>query len=158
MFRTLQIFATAASCLAFAGTASAGTPPPSADLIRSDFAPGELTFLCQQAIAKAQTRIDALVKVPVDSRNFDNTVLELENVNADMADEVQPLSFMKYVSPVKATNAEGAKCEQLVGDFKFAADCVRLALRSGSILQAISGRVDLLVLLDLKSDITLRKQ
>jgi thimet oligopeptidase len=87
------------------------------DLIRSDFDSGELAKLCQKAIDKAQSRMDAIAKVPPAQRTLANTLLEFETANADLSDETQPLTFMKYVSPVASTNAEGAKCEKDVGEF-----------------------------------------
>jgi thimet oligopeptidase len=87
------------------------------DLVRSDFAPGELNQLCQQALDQAQTRLDAIAHLAPAARTFDNTVLAFETTTADMVDGTQPLSFMKYVSPVKTTHAEGANCENITGNF-----------------------------------------
>jgi thimet oligopeptidase len=90
---------------------------PNTSLIRSDYKPGEVTTLCNQSIEKARDRFNKLAKLSASERNFDNTTLTFENINADLGDEATPLTFMKYVSPDKAINAEGAKCEQAVGDF-----------------------------------------
>lgn len=112
---TLALGAT--SACSSAKTADARNPSSENDLIRSDFAPGELAKLCQKSIDQAQTRLDAIAHLSHDQKNMDNTLLALEITGADLSDETQPLSFMKYVSPVEKTNAEGALCEKNVGDF-----------------------------------------
>src|SRR5438309_2102799 len=71
----------------------------SEDPVRSDFAPGELTQLCQKAIDQAQAKLDAIAKQDPAGRTFDSTVLAFENATADLTDGTLPLSFMKYVSP-----------------------------------------------------------
>lgn len=91
---------------------SAETP-----LIRSDFAEGELARICQQSIDQTQARMDAIGALTPAARTVDNTLIEFENATADLAEATQPLGFMKYVSPNKMTNAEGAKCEKDTGDF-----------------------------------------
>jgi thimet oligopeptidase len=94
-----------------------GQPSASGDLIRSDFASGELTKLCENSLNAAQARIEAIEKIPAAQRTFQNTVLEFEKTLADTWDVVQPLTFMKYVSPDKDINKEGAVCEEKVGEF-----------------------------------------
>jgi thimet oligopeptidase len=112
------------SVISLAGSFACSTAPhrglsaidKDGDLLRSDFAPGELTQLCQKAMDQAQARLDTIAKLTLEARTFDSTVLAFEQTNADLSDQVQPLNFMKYVSPDQAINSEGAKCEQKVGD------------------------------------------
>jgi thimet oligopeptidase len=86
-------------------------------LVRSDFKKGELTKACQDAMDKARTRLDAVAAIAPEKRNFDNTVLAFETVNADLMDETSPLTFMGYVSTNADTRAEGSDCEGAVGEF-----------------------------------------
>src|SRR4051794_38532764 len=88
-----------------------------APLVRSQFAEGDLAKLCQQSIDQTQARMDAIGKLAPAARTMDSTLIEFENATADLSEATQPLGFMKYVSPNKVTNAEGAKCEKDTGDF-----------------------------------------
>jgi thimet oligopeptidase len=86
-------------------------------LVRSDFKKGELTQACQDAMDKAKARLDAVAAIAPKDRNFDNTVLAFETINADLMDETSPLTFMGYVSTNADTRAEGSDCEGSVGEF-----------------------------------------
>jgi thimet oligopeptidase len=92
-----------------------------ARLIRSDYAPGELTSLCATAIQRAQLRIEKIVAVAINQRSIDNTLLALENAMADLADATQPLSFMGSVSTDAAVSKEAADCDQKLGQFNVTA-------------------------------------
>ncbi len=88
-----------------------------AKLVRSDYAANEVTNLCNQSIAKTKTALDAVGALPKEQRTIANTLLAFEKINADFTDEVMPLTFMGYVSTKKDIAAEGAKCEEAVGQF-----------------------------------------
>jgi thimet oligopeptidase len=112
---------------ALAGSLACSTPSPSSraaagkdgqgPLIRSEYGAGELAKLCQASIGRAQSRADAVAKLDPKARTVDNTLLELEDAFADFTEETQPLAFMKFVSPNKEINAEGAKCDKDTGEF-----------------------------------------
>jgi thimet oligopeptidase len=86
-------------------------------LVRSDFKKGELTKACQESMDKAKARLDAIAAIDPKDRNFDNTVLAFETVNADLMDQTNPLTFMGYVSTQADIRAEGSDCEGSVGEF-----------------------------------------
>jgi thimet oligopeptidase len=92
-------------------------PVGSPALIRSDYQPGELTQLCRQAMEQTRARLDSIAQVPEDARGFDNTVLAFETVTAAFSDATTPLTFMGYVSPDTAINAEGSACEEQINQF-----------------------------------------
>ncbi len=94
------------------------TEMTSSGLIRSEFKPGELTRLCQAALDQAQTGADAISKLTETQRSFENSVLALESIRAELADATLPLGFMKYVSTDPGIHAEGAQCEQMTGEFE----------------------------------------
>ena len=86
-------------------------------LIRSDFSAGELAGLCKKSLAEARSRFDGIVKLDPAARNFDNTVLAFELIQADLQEETTPLTFMKEVSPDEKIHSEGAQCEVELGEF-----------------------------------------
>lgn len=91
-----------------------------APILRSDFRDGEITQLCKQALEQAQADLDALAKLPAESRGFDNTVLRFEKITADLEDATAPLIFMSYVSTQENLAAEASSCEQTAGSFNVA--------------------------------------
>ncbi len=86
-------------------------------LIRSQYVTGELATLCDSAIQKVDTQVNAVVGLAVTDRTFDNTVLALEGALAEFNDKTSPLTFMNYVSPSESLRAEGASCEEKVTQF-----------------------------------------
>ncbi|MFL5814217.1 MAG: M3 family metallopeptidase [Bdellovibrionia bacterium] len=96
---------------------SVNEPAQAPVLVRSDFKKGELTQACQAAMDKAKARLDVVAATAPQDRNFDNTVLAVESITADLADETNPLTFMGYVSTNADTRSEGSECEGSVGDF-----------------------------------------
>lgn len=103
------------------GQTGAQVPSPAQEppilLIRSDYAQGEVTQLCDKAIADATTRLNAIAQIPADQRSTDNTLLAFENTTADFGDQTNQLTFMGYVHRDPAINAEGSACEEKVGSF-----------------------------------------
>lgn len=96
---------------------AAGPDFKTTELIRSDYQDGEITRLCDEAIAKTQKRLDSLAAVPEKDRTVGNVLLAFEATMADFSDETSPLTFMSYVSTNDKLNAEGSKCEEKVGQF-----------------------------------------
>lgn len=85
--------------------------------IRPNYAAGEIDKLCREAITEANTRLNTIAAIPLDSRTFDNALLAFENSLADFGAKTSPLTFMGYVSPVEATATESANCEEEVNKF-----------------------------------------
>jgi thimet oligopeptidase len=91
-----------------------------AQFIRSDYAPQELTKLCQGSIQKTTQKLNAIAAIPEAKRDYDNVNLAFESVLADLSDQITPLTFMGYVSTDTKLNAEGSACEQSAGQFNVA--------------------------------------
>ncbi|MES2855278.1 MAG: M3 family metallopeptidase [Bdellovibrionota bacterium] len=83
--------------------------------IRSDYKVGEVTKLCDEAIARVNTRLTAVGKIPSDKRSVESTMLEFEDALADFSDESNGLTFMGYVSKDDKVRAEGTACEEKLG-------------------------------------------
>jgi thimet oligopeptidase len=90
---------------------------PATKLIRSDFAKGEVTQLCDAAIASTTAKLNSIAQIPVGQRTTDNTLLAFESTTADFSEDSGPLTFMAYVHTDPDINAEGSACEEKVGAF-----------------------------------------
>ncbi len=88
-------------------------------VIRYQYKKGELTSLCDQAIAKAKLQMDEVAKTGADpkTKNFDSTMLKMEGDLADFNDTANPLTFMGYVSQDEALRKEAEACEKQMGQF-----------------------------------------
>ncbi len=87
------------------------------EFIRSNYAPGELTRLCDASIKSTTEKLDQIAKTPQSERTLKNTLLQFEKVTSDFNDSVTPLTFMGYVSTDEAISKEGSDCEQKVSQF-----------------------------------------
>jgi len=85
--------------------------------IPSQYTPGQVTILCDQAIAKVETRLTAIADRKSEDRTVDNTLMAFELAMADLNDETSPLTFMGYVSMDEATSAEASECEEKMGQY-----------------------------------------
>jgi thimet oligopeptidase len=99
------------------GPAQKTTPPtaPPGGILRSDYAKGEVTALCQASIETAEAELNAIAAVPADKRTTENTLMAFENAMADLGDRANPLTFMGYVSTDEEISQEGADCENALG-------------------------------------------
>jgi thimet oligopeptidase len=80
-------------------------------LIRSEFAPGELIGLCNAAMKRTDDLLSHYVSQDIKSVTFQNTILGIEQAMTNFSDESNSLSFMQYVSPNEKLRAESAECE-----------------------------------------------
>lgn len=85
--------------------------------IRPIYDVGELSNLCQNAITEANQRLEAISSIPKNDRTLENTLLAFENSVADFDAKTGLLTFMNYVSPVKATATESTECEEKTNQF-----------------------------------------
>ncbi len=83
--------------------------------IPSVYKQGEVTALCEKAIARVEGRLQEIAALPANMQSIDNTLLAFETASADFSDDVTPLTFMGYVSTDEKVSAEGSDCEQKVG-------------------------------------------
>lgn len=86
-------------------------------VVRADYAPGELTRLCDESIARAQKSFDEVGKLPPTTRDMDRTLLAFEQAGADFSDETSTLTFMKQVSTNEKMVHEAADCEEKASQF-----------------------------------------
>lgn len=107
------------------GTPPGGAPsreipePPASEaaLIRSDYAKGEITQLCDQAIQQTDTALKEIGSLSGEARTNDNTIQKLEAAVADLGDLTSPLTFMGYVSEDAEMRKEATACEAKLGEF-----------------------------------------
>jgi thimet oligopeptidase len=87
------------------------------EAIPSHYAPGQVTELCDKAIAKAERSLAEISNRVDKDRSIENTLMAFENATADLNDETSPLTFMGYVSTDEAVSAEGSECEEKLGQY-----------------------------------------
>jgi len=85
--------------------------------VRSDYALGEITQLCDQAVTDSASQFDTIGQLPAELRTTDNTLLALENASTSLNDITTPLIFMAYVHTDKKIVEEGYACEEKVSQF-----------------------------------------
>jgi thimet oligopeptidase len=87
------------------------------EAIPSHYAPGQITELCDKAIAKSEKSLAEISDRVDKDRSIENTLMAFENATADLNDETSPLTFMGYVSTDEAVSAEGSECEEKLGQY-----------------------------------------
>ncbi len=88
---------------------------PPFELIRSDYAVGELVRICDASIAKASQRLEAVSAMS--SPQQGSALLAFEETLADLEEETNPLTFMGVVGTSEELQAESFACEEKVGQF-----------------------------------------
>jgi thimet oligopeptidase len=87
-----------------------------AALIRSDYAPGEITKLCDAAIAKMKAKVDDIRdREPIELMPLSGSLYAFEDAGDALSDETTPLVFMSSVSRDAKLRAEGSACEEKIG-------------------------------------------
>ncbi|MBS1984319.1 MAG: Zn-dependent oligopeptidase [Bdellovibrionales bacterium] len=112
MMRPLQL-AIALGLVAGISVHAAPTPR----LIRYEYAPGDIRKLCDESMAHATQRLNAIAAVPTADRRAENTLLVFEDTLTDLSDEIGPLTFMKDVSTDDKLREEGSECEEKSGQY-----------------------------------------
>lgn len=93
---------------------SASGQEPAAQLIRSDYADGEISTLCNAAVSTVQARLNEVAATAPAARSIE-TLLTFEKALAEFGDSTNGLTFMNYVSTNPALRTEGAACEEQLG-------------------------------------------
>ncbi len=91
--------------------------PDPEEPVRSRYAPGEITQLCDAALASATAVLGAITATAPEDRTVDNTLLRFEQAMGDISDALLPLSMMGYVCPDPSISAEGSACEEKTAIF-----------------------------------------
>ncbi len=101
--------------LVLAVPASAAFVPASA--LRFDATPAEVLESCKNAKKRAESALEAIVRLPASARTFDNTPWALDRAGADLSDQTASDTFLKYVSPAAPVRDAANECETLLGQF-----------------------------------------
>jgi len=86
-------------------------------MVRFEYGPGQLLALCDSAIKKTTIQLDEIAHLKPKARKLKSTLLKFESTLADLSDSTTPLTFMNYVSTDPTTHAEGAGCEEKLGQY-----------------------------------------
>src|SRR5262249_10838911 len=89
----------------------------SVNVIESEYPLGKLSELCDQAVAKHRAALDAITRLDPAQRTFENTMLALETMNAELRDTTRPLTFLMDVSPNDALRNEAAACDKNISKY-----------------------------------------
>lgn len=87
----------------------------SQEWIRSDYSPGELTRLCDEAIEMTVQQLDELVAASSSASRKGtepSPLLSFERITADFGDKTLPLTFLSYVSMDEKLSKEASACEE----------------------------------------------
>ena len=93
------------------------SPADQAGLIRTEYSPGEITRLADEATRTAQASLDAIANLPPEKRTFDTTFIRFDAVITDYRDATRPLILMGYVQPDASIASEGMACEEAANAF-----------------------------------------
>lgn len=99
------------------GAAVSSIAASEAPLIRYRYAPGDITRLCTEALAKGERGLAEIAALPAAQRNADSVLVKFDTVLTDLSDETGALTFMKDVNTDEALRKEGTDCEEKVGPF-----------------------------------------
>ena len=109
LFGGALIVASLGSPARAAGACGPG-PAPADGPIQATFAKGELACLCDQAIADVRAKVDRIVAVPKDDRNFQTTVFAFEDALTDFSLRTNPLSFARETTTDATTHDDAVAC------------------------------------------------
>jgi thimet oligopeptidase len=97
------------------GTSGAAQPRTVPLLVRWDLTPAQIAGTCSAQIARAKQRIDALVHQR-SARTFGTVIEALENIEADVNDNLAAQQMLFQVAPDAAVRVASQKCGLAVGN------------------------------------------
>ncbi len=100
-----------------AAAAAAAAPFIPAPTLRYEPEAPELMENCRAAKKRAESALEAVVRMPVANRTFDNTPWALDAIGADLSDQTASDTFLKYVSISSSVRDAGNECETVLGQF-----------------------------------------
>jgi len=100
--------------LSSAASAAQFTP---AGVLRWEPTPAELMADCKDAKKRAESALEAVVRMPAGNRTFDNTPWAIDRIGADLWDQTAADTFLKNVSVSSNVRNAGNECETLLGQF-----------------------------------------
>ncbi|MEQ1917701.1 MAG: M3 family metallopeptidase [Elusimicrobiota bacterium] len=96
---------------------AASTPFIPAPTLRYEPTASELVEDCRSAKKRAESALEAVVRMPASNRTFDNTPAALDQIASDLSDSTASDTFLKYVSISSSVRDAGNECETLLGQF-----------------------------------------
>jgi thimet oligopeptidase len=90
-----------------------GTDPVVNDTLALRFnqSPQEVRDLCASEQKKLKARLDVAAKVPAEAADFESTVAVVETATTEFGNNLNPVSFLKYVSPNEEVRTAADECE-----------------------------------------------
>jgi len=85
--------------------------------LRFDASPGELSADCADAVRRAGSALDEVVRLPASARTFDDTVWALDRVVYDLADQTAAGVLLARASPEPAVREAARACDARVARF-----------------------------------------
>ena len=96
---------------------AASTPFIPASTLRYEPTASELMEDCRSAKKRAESALEAVIRMPAGNRTFDNTPGALDQIASDLSDSTASDTFLKYVSISSSVRDAGNECETLLGQF-----------------------------------------
>src|SRR5688572_25813854 len=82
--------------------------------LKFSYTPQEIETLCAQEQARLTKDLDAIAADPVESSTFEKILLGMEKATTRFSNDINPVLFLKYVSPKSDVRAAADKCETQV--------------------------------------------
>lgn len=82
--------------------------------LKFDYTPETILNLCHNEIEILKNRIDTIAHLESGACNFQSTALELEKASSYFGNKINPILFLKYVSPISEVREAADKCENQV--------------------------------------------
>lgn len=95
----------------------ASPPSDQAGPIRTEYSPGEITRISDEATRTAQASLDAIITLPPEERTVNTTLVRFDEVMTDYRDATRPLILMGYVHTDTRIASEGMACEEAANSF-----------------------------------------
>ncbi|MEZ4751280.1 MAG: hypothetical protein R3B54_11870 [Bdellovibrionota bacterium] len=99
-----------------AGRGATDTGERMHDLTQLNFSytPDEIRSICDQEQDRVNSGIDTIAGLDLSTVNFDTGVLALETALAEFSTGLEPVNFLKYVSPDAEVREAADECEQAI--------------------------------------------
>ncbi len=82
--------------------------------LKYDYTPEQISSLCNSEIESLKLRLDGISKLSEKESTFESTTLEIEKWTSLFGNKLNPVVFLKYVSPSTEVREAADVCENLV--------------------------------------------
>lgn len=120
-FRLLSIafvFALLGQPVFAARGAAVSTGPDVSTKVNWNLTAADIKTNCDAQIAKALSMSNTVLKRPLKSSTFANTLLPLENISANLNDDLVAEGMLAFISPDKAVRSASFACQGATSDFQ----------------------------------------